>query len=249
MLSGRLGWLAGRAAGWLAGWLGDDGGMWPSDLESLVARQRDLAAATPPPWQHPSAGALVGGCWVCFPRGLTGRGGAGDPAWTAAVVLRDGVVVDQRVTAGVAGAPYLPGALALRIGSLMEDASRALVPVPDVLLLDATGRDHPRRAGLALHLGEVLGVPTVGITHRPLVAEGEWPGGLRGETSLLRIDDEVVACWMRTQPGVRPLVVHPGWRVDLATAVDVVAATTVEHRTPEPLRRARRAAREARAAT
>jgi deoxyribonuclease V len=160
-------------------------------------------------------------------------------------------VVDERVEAGVTGAPYVPGLLALRVGPLMERTTRGLTPRPDVLLVDATGRDHPRRAGLAVHLGAELDTPTVGVTHRPLVAVGDepdaWPPYLRGATSPLRIAGEVVGCWLRTQPGVRPLVVHPGWRVDLDTAVDVVLGTTPRARTPEPLRRARRAARQARA--
>lgn len=222
--------------------------MWPADAEALIAVQQELARATPGLWSLPPDGRLrAGACWVCFPRGLTGRGKAGDPAWTAAVVMRAGEVVDLRVSSGVAGAPYSPGLLALRLGGLMERATRALTTGPDVLLVDATGRDHPRRAGLALHLGAELGVPTVGITHRPLLAEGGWPGDVRGATSPLRIGDEVVACWMRTGPGVRPLVVHPGWRVDLDTAVEVVASTSRRRRTPEPLRRARHAARLARA--
>jgi deoxyribonuclease V len=162
--------------------------------------------------------------------------------------MREGRVLEQCTVAGVAGAPYAPGLLALRMGPLMEQAVRGLTTRPDVLLLDAGSRDHPRRAGLALHLGAELGVPTVGITHRPLLAEGEWPSDERGATSPLRIDGTVVACWMRTRQGVRPLVVHPGWAVDLATAVGLVETTTRWRRTPEPLRRARQLARRARAA-
>ena len=67
--------------------------MWPADAESLVAVQQELADATPEQWRPAEGTLLVGGCWVCFPRGLTGRGGAGDPAWAAAVVVRDGKVV------------------------------------------------------------------------------------------------------------------------------------------------------------
>lgn len=220
--------------------------MWPTDSESLIDAQRELARTAAEQWR-PGRGELrVGGCWVCFPRGLTGRGGTGDVAWAAAVVMRGGVVLDREVRRGVAGAPYSPGLLALRIGGLMDATVRALRTPPDVLLLDATGRDHPRGAGLALHLGAELGLPTVGVTHRPLLAQGQWPQDGRGDISPLRLADTVVGCWMRTRPGVRPVVVHPGWRVDLATAVEVVAGTTGQHRTPEPLRRARRLARSAR---
>ena len=220
--------------------------MWPTDAEALDACQRRLAAVTPTAWEPPSSGPTVGGCWVCFPRGYAGPGRAGDPAWSAAVVLSDDRLVDEAVRTGAAGAPYVPGLLALRVGALLEEVARALPTAPDVLLVDGTGLDHPRRAGLALHLGAELDVPTVGVTHRPLVAHGPWPGDVRGDTSPLSIDDEVVACWVRTRPGVRPLAVHPGWRTDLDAAVGVVLGSA-RHRTPEPLRVARRAARAARA--
>jgi deoxyribonuclease V len=151
------------------------------------------------------------------------------------------------VVAGEAGAPYIPGLLALREGPLLEAAVRALGARMDVLLVDATGRDHPRRAGLATALGAVLDVPTVGVTHRPLVATGAWPEDRRGAAAPLRIGDETVACWLRVRPGGRPLVVHPAWRTDLDTAIAVVLGATARVRTPEPLRRARTAARRARA--
>ena len=221
--------------------------MWPRDVGDLVARQRWLAPLAPTEWTPPAHGGCVGGCWVCFPRGVSGAGGAGDPAWAAAVGLRHGEVVAREVVTGAAGAAYTPGLLALRVGPLLGEAVRSLRTVPDVLLVDGTGRDHPRRAGLAVQLGAEIDVPTVGVTHRPLLAEGAWPRAGRGATSPLRIGAEVVGCWVRTRPGARPLAVHPGWRVDLATAVDVVLGCSPRHRTPEPLRLARRAARSARA--
>src|SRR4051794_20226322 len=152
-----------------------DGDMWPADADALTARQRELAAATPARWR-PSAGALsVGACWTTFQRGRTGPGAAGDLAWAAAPGLPAGKGVDVQVGRGAAGAPYAPGMLALRVGALLEQVLREVSRVPDVVLLDGTGRDHPRRAGLALHLGAELDVPTVGITHRPLLAHGDWP--------------------------------------------------------------------------
>jgi deoxyribonuclease V len=220
--------------------------VWPADPDSLVARQQELALAAPDPAAVNPGAAFIGGCWVCLPRGLTGPGTDHDPAWCAAVIMRAGKVVEQRVVRGIAGAPYVPGLMALRLGPLMADAARALSSGPDVLLLDATARDHPRRAGLALHLGAELDVATIGVTHRPLVASGEWPIDERGARRPLRIGDSVVGCWLRTQPGVRPLVVHPGWRLDLDTAVEVVLSLTSSHRTPEPLRCARQLARRAR---
>jgi deoxyribonuclease V len=115
-----------------------------------------------------------------------------------------------------------------------------------VLIVAATGRDHPRRAGLALHLGAVLGLPSLGVTHRPLLACGEWPADTPGARMPLVLEGEIVGCWLRTRPGTRPLAVHAGWRVDVETATEIVLAHS-RWRTPEPLRLARRAARSARA--
>ena len=220
--------------------------MWPSDTDSLIAYQQQLAAAAPEPYAVDPSTANIGGIWVCFPRGLVGPGTDHDQACSAAVIMFGGRVVEQRVITGTAGAPYVPGLMALRLGPLMEEALRAVSRVPDVVLLDATAHDHPRGAGLALHLGAELDIPTIGVTHRPLVASGAWPSDHRGATSLLRIGDSVVGCWLRTQPGVRPLVVHPGWRIDLTTAVEVITNLTGRPRTPEPLRRARQLARRTR---
>ncbi len=163
------------------------------------------------------------------------------------MLVRGDRAVASAVVRGSAGAPYEAGLLALREGPLLEAAVRALVETPDVVIVDATGRDHPRRAGVALHLGTILDLPTVGVTHRPLVAAGAWPAGDRGARSPLVLEGELVGYWVRTRAGTRPLAVHAGWRTSPDIAAEVVLGT-VRWRTPEPLRHARRLAREARAA-
>jgi deoxyribonuclease V len=130
---------------------------------------------------------------------------------------------------------------------LLEAAIRTLPERPEVLIVNASGRDHPRGAGLALHLGAVLELPSLGITDRPLLADGRQPGPERGSTSPLLLGGQEVARWLRTRTNARPVVVHPGWRTDLDAAVTVTARCTRRARTPEPLRRARKAARDARA--
>jgi deoxyribonuclease V len=215
---------------------------WPASVEELVEAQTRLAAEAPPAWL-PAAGPIaVGGAFVCFARGKSGPGAAGDPSWAGAVVADRTSVVT-----GVAGAAYEPGLLALREGPLLEAALRGLPIMPDVLLVNATGRDHPRHAGLALHLGAVLELPTVGITHRTLLAAGAWPADERGATSPLLLDGRLVGYWLRTRAGTRPLAIHAAWRTDPQTAVAVVRRATGNLRTPTPLREARRLARTARA--
>jgi hypothetical protein len=122
--------------------------------------------------------------------------------------------------------------LPLREGPLLEQAVRALPTTPEVLVVNATGRDHPCRAGLALHLGAVLGLPTVGVTTRPLVAQGARPPDARGATAPLLLDNEVVGYWVRTRQGARPVAVHAAWRTDAQDAVQVVLAATRRARTP-----------------
>jgi deoxyribonuclease V len=169
------------------------------------------------------------------------------PSWAGAALSVGTRVLASTSVSGAAGDAYEPGLLALREGPLLEAAVRALPRAPEVVLVNATGRDHPRGAGLALHLGAVLGLPSVGVTHRPLLARGEWPAQEAGAYSPLFHEREKVACWLRTRPGSRPLVVHAGWRTDLGTARAVVLAAVDRARAPEPLREARRAARRARA--
>ena len=222
---------------------------WPESAAALVERQRRLAeeAEGITLWR-PSRGSglRLGGVWVVYPRGGVGAGRGGDPAWAAAVVIEDEQVLCTATVRGVAGSAYEPGLLALREGALLESALRALAVRPDVLLVNATGRDHPRRAGLALHLGAVVGLPTVGVTDRPLVARGAEPGPRRGDTSPLFLDGGLVAVWLRTRSSARSLVAHAGWRTDCDVARTVVLGCSGRWRTPQPLRLARQLARSAR---
>lgn len=219
---------------------------WARDPEGLIAVQEELAAVPPEPWE-PSGVVTFGGCWVCFSRRVTGRGKAGEPAWAAAVLVERHRVVARAIVTGEAGYGYEPGLMALREGPLLEAAVRELPRLPDCLLVNATGRDHPRRAGLALHLGAVLDVPSVGVTHRPLLAAGDQPPDDKGATTPLLIESEPVGNWLRTRRGARPVAVSGGWRIDPDTAVKVVALSVRRARTPEPLRKARFFARLARA--
>jgi deoxyribonuclease V len=219
---------------------------WPATADELIQLQQALGELTPERWQPPTAVLRFGACFVCFER-VDGAGAAGDRGFAGAVVtyrrrLLAGVAVN-----GPAGGPYLPALLALREGPLLEQAVRALPVMPEVLLVNATGRDHPRRAGLALQLGAVLGLPTVGVTTRPLVAEGRWPADQRGATAALLVNGEVVGYWVRTRAGARPVAAHAAWQTDAQAAVQVVLAAARRVRTPEPLRRARTLARTRRA--
>ena len=206
-------------------------GRWPDTREALEAVQRSLADERADPWRVPSGAYSLGATFVAFSTRL-------DPsperAWAAAVCGHDRVVARAEVHA-----PYEPGFLALREGPLLEEVVRGLPRAPDVLLVNASGRDHPRGAGLALHLGAVLDVPTIGVTDRPLVAEV-----IDGRLVLA---GEEVGSEVRTRAGARPVFAHAAWRTDTETARAVVLSSATSARTPEPLRRARFLARSSRA--
>jgi deoxyinosine 3'endonuclease (endonuclease V)/8-oxo-dGTP pyrophosphatase MutT (NUDIX family) len=223
---------------------------WPRDAAGLVEVQRALGRAAAPRWQRPAGPLRVGACFVCFDRHPAGRvqGAGPELGWAAAAVASGRRLLAVATVSGPAAAPYRPAQLALREGPLLDAAVRALAVPPDVLIVNATGRDHPRRAGLALHLGAVLGLPTVGVSNRPLSAEGAWPADERGATAPLLLDGELVGYWLRTRPGARPLAVHAAWRTTPEDAVTIVLAAIRRARTPFPLRRARQAARTARSA-
>ena len=225
----------------------------PSDLFSttpweLIDAQQRLALLSPEPWHWTGSATKVGAVFVTFPRRSSGPGASGDRCWAAAVIMVDAKLFVTRVIDGEAGAAYEPGMLFLRVGRPILEAVRQLPEQPEVLLVNGTGRDHPRGAGLAVHLGALLDVPTIGITHRPLVASGDWPADERDASAPLVLDSQVVGYWVRTRPSTRPLAVHAGWRTDPATALQVVKACAGRSRTPEPLRLAREHARSARAA-
>lgn len=221
---------------------------WPRDAARLESLQRRLALMAAPPVAAEAA-ARVGACFVCFAEDAVALAGGAEPAWAAAAVYEGSRRVAASVVAGTTAAAYEPGLLALRAGPLLERAVAGLAARPDVLLVDATGRDHPRRAGLALHLGAVLALPTVGVTDRPLVAVGADPGGApeAGAPRPLELAGEIVAYRVRTRPGARPVVAHAAWRTDAAAALALVRGFAGGPRTPLPLREARRLARTARA--
>jgi deoxyribonuclease V len=215
--------------------------VWPSQPAELIRLQEELAHLEPDSWVLPERRPLlIGACFFCAEDAV-------ERAWAGACTTLNRRFRQSRVVAGVPGAPYMPGLLALREGPLLAAAIGALPEPPEVLIVNATGRDHPRRAGLALHLGAALGLPTIGVTDRTLLAAGDEPAAERGSHRPLLLDGREVGCRLRTRRGARPIAVHCAWRTDVEVAVSIVMAATKRARTPEPLRRARRLARMARA--
>jgi deoxyribonuclease V len=140
--------------------------------------------------------------------------------------------------------PYLPGFFAFREGPAIVSAVAGLTRRPDLLLVDAHGRAHPRGAGMACHVGLALGIPTVGVAKRVLAGTAEEPGPDRGSVSPLRVLGEVTGMAVRTRSGSRPVFVSAGFAMDLETSVAAVLSMTGSFRVPAPIREAHRIARE-----
>lgn len=147
-------------------------------------------------------------------------------------------VIQERFKIGEVDFPYLPGFLSFREVPLLEPLFEGLDFLPDVLFVDGQGIAHPRRFGLASHLGIILGIRTIGCAKRPLIGEAEEPEDRKGAFSLLRHEGEVVGALLRTKKGVKPLCVSPGHRMDLEGSIHLVLKATRGFRIPEPLRRA-----------
>lgn len=229
---------------------------WPKAPEALAELQEELAGEAAEvgkaaPWlPDPTRPARVAAVFAGAPRGLVGAGAAGDPAWVAAALCEGGRVLQSVALEARFAAPYQPGLLARREGELLARAVQALprsAALAEVLLVNATGTDHPRRAGLALHLGAALDLPSVGVTDRPLLASGPEPGLSADSAAELSLGGSLVGYRLRSRRGVRPVVVHAGWRVGPEAALQLVVSLVIRSRTPEPLRQARRLARLGRA--
>jgi deoxyribonuclease V len=164
----------------------------------------------------------------------------GDDGYAAVILYSfpDLVEIERASSAGKLKFPYVPGLLAFREIPLLLQSFAALARRPDLILADAHGWAHPRRAGMACHLGLVLDIPTIGCAKSVLVGEYKMPAAARGSTSDLLDKSEVIGKVLRTRTGVKPVFVSCGHRVSLPTAVRLVLACTDGYRIPKPQRQA-----------
>lgn len=132
--------------------------------------------------------------------------------------------------------PYIPGLLSFRELPVVLEAFRCLHTVPDVVLVDGQGIAHPRRLGIASHLGLWLDLPTVGCAKSRLCGEHSSPGAHRGDQVPLTLDGERIGTVLTTRDRVKPLYVSPGHKTDIPTATEIALACVRRYRMPEPTR-------------
>jgi deoxyribonuclease V len=138
--------------------------------------------------------------------------------------------------------PYIPGLLSFREGPVLEEAFARLGTEPDVFLFDGMGIAHPRRCGIACHLGLWLERPTVGCGKTLLSGRYRDLGDEKGSAAPLVHRGETIGVALRTRAGTNPMFISPGHLADIASAAELVLRCAPKYRLPEPIRLAHQAA-------
>jgi len=210
------------------------------DWQVSPAQARDI--------QRRLAGEVSKVSEVTTPRFIAGvdisAPGEGGVATGAVVVLSypDLKLVETRVVSGKLEFPYIPGLLSFRESPLTLAACRELEVIPDLILVDGQGVAHPRRLGLASHLGLFLDKPTIGCAKSLLCGNCEMPAEVPGSYTEILDRGEVIGATLRTKAGTKPVYVSIGHKIDLETAIRWVLNCCRGHRLPEPARLAHLAA-------
>lgn len=216
----------------------DENHSWAVSPRRADEIQRQLAARVVRQWSGTSIRLVAGAdCAYC----------EDDSLCAAAVVVWDLQArreVETKSTYSEIRFPYILGLFAFREAPLVLKALERLDKRPQVLICDGHGIAHPRRFGLASHIGVLADLPTIGCAKRILCGNFAHPGTDRGSKAPLLDNGEIVGTILRTRSGAKPVFVSIGHRIDLPTAERIVLACTTRYRLPEPLRLAHRAAAE-----
>jgi deoxyribonuclease V len=152
-------------------------------------------------------------------------------------------IIDQATATRESVFPYVPGLLSFREGPVVLDALAKLKQQPDLLIFDGQGYAHPRRFGLACHLGLYLDCPSIGCAKTRFIGTYAEPGPNKGDCSPLLDEGETIGMVVRTRPDTRPVFVSVGHKIDLPTAVEAVLRCVRGYRLPETTRAADHLAR------
>jgi deoxyribonuclease V len=150
--------------------------------------------------------------------------------------------VDHALAETEANFPYVPGLLTFREGPSVLAACEKLSIWPDLFIFDGHGVAHPRRIGLAAHMGVILDWPSIGCAKSRLVGTHAEPGDVKGDWVPLYDKSTVIGAVVRSRPGVKPLYISTGHRIDLPTAMQLTLSCTRQYRLPETTRYAHKVA-------
>jgi deoxyribonuclease V len=132
--------------------------------------------------------------------------------------------------------PYIPGLLSFREAPVCIAAAKKLKTTPDIFMIDGQGIAHPRRLGIAAHLGLFFGKPTIGCAKSRLIGEFREPALKKGSFSLLMDKEEIIGSVVRTRTSVKPVFVSIGNKCLLEDAIEITLACSTKYRIPEPTR-------------
>lgn len=160
--------------------------------------------------------------------------------FAAAVVLDANTLnlIDSSIAQGDVKFPYIPGLFSFREMPTIAKALKKLQKIPGLIVCDGQGIAHPRRFGLACHLGVMFNIPTIGCGKTRLIGDANEPGPNRGDIEPLMENGEVVGSVLRTQDNIKPLFVSVGHRISLETACEWIIKLTPKFRLPETTRQA-----------
>jgi deoxyribonuclease V len=205
---------------------------WPTTAEEAVAIQNDLRSRVITT-DRLGPVKLVAGVDVGFESG-------GEVTRAAIVILTfpDLQVIEHAIAKLPTQFPYIPGLLSFREIPALLKAMEKISNVPDLILCDGQGIAHPRRLGIASHLGILINVPTIGVGKSLLVGKYQPPAEERGSWSPLLHYKETIGAVLRTRKGFNPLFISPGHLVSLETSIKYVLQCSPKYRLPETTRMA-----------
>jgi deoxyribonuclease V len=205
---------------------------WELSGSEAVALQKELASRVDTQTPLPRCD-LVAGADISY--------NVRSPVFYAAVVVlrtTDWSIVEKQEAVRESPFPYVPGLLSFREGPALLDAFARITSPVDAVMFDGQGIAHPRRLGIASHLGLWLEVPTLGCAKSLLTGKYKEPGRQRGSLAPLVDKGDVVGSIVRTRDGVKPVFVSAGHKIDLASAVRLTLESAEGYRIPEPTRQA-----------
>ena len=147
-------------------------------------------------------------------------------------------IIEKKSSVSSVNFPYIPGLLTFREGPSLLEVFKKIKITPDVILFDGQGIAHPRRMGIATHLGLFLDKPTIGCAKSRLSGKYTSVGEEKGDYALLKEGEEILGAVLRTRREVKPVFISPGHKIDLPNSIEIVLKCIIKYRLPLPVREA-----------
>ncbi|YAF94914.1 MAG: deoxyribonuclease V [Nodularia sp. CChRGM 3473] len=205
--------------------------VWPVTLEEAIAIQESLRDQVIRSDKLKQPVQYVAGVDMGFE-----ANGTISRAAVAVLSFPDLQVIETTLAHRPTSFPYIPGFLSFREIPAVLDALEKIKITPDIILCDGQGIAHPRRFGIASHLGVILDIPTIGVAKSLLIGKHEELPDTKGNWQPLIHKGETIGAVLRTRKGVKPVYVSIGHRISLLTAIDYVLRCTPKYRLPETTR-------------